>query len=351
MSRISLLILTAALLILAFYTSASPVENSLPEDLTRLMKREAVADPKLRNKNNKKTMRGKKNRKYFLNMRKGSRKRKNKGSKKKGGNRVSGRSINAKCIAQLTLSMRRWKDVVTNFQRQSKRITDNQKKGAGKSGKQDVFGPIASKLVTSGGGNKSSLTCGGSSTSEGARNITQLAKDLDKCEKSVNDSCNPANFPAADSSLVEECTSLTDKFAEDAQKCMVKSKDESTAAEGCTCWTDPALVQLTEDVNKCKVKEDMDAIKAQLKACTKAFGACRKLEDAAVETLSACTTDSATLTKKAASLSANKNALGNVKSKINGLTGSRNNGIQRAPATTCQGVITLVNTCRFRKYF
>ena len=109
--------------------------------------------------------------------------------------------------------------------------------------------------------------------------------------------------------------------------------------------------KLTEDVNKCKVKEDMDAIKAQLKACTKAFGACRKLEDAAVETLSACTTDSATLTKKAASLSANKNALGNVKSKINGLTGSRSSGIQRSPATSCQGVITLVNTCRFRKYF
>ena len=177
--------------------------------------------------------------------------------------------------------------------------------------------------------------------------LTKLAKDLADCEKLVNDSCHTDNFPTVNTTLIDECTTLTDKFVEEATKCLVKSKDETTAAEGCTCWTDPALVQLTEDVNKCKVKDGMDAIKAQLKACTKAFGACRKLEDAAVESLSACTADPAELTKKAAALSANKDALGNVKTKLNSLTGTRRTRVIRAPATTCAGVMDLVSTRKF----
>merc|ERR1712227_396324 len=340
-----------------FASSSAEEEKSLSEDVaaSRLV-REAAADPRKKKSRKAKKNRARKGGKNSRKARKGKKSkknRKNKGKKKnsrkarkgkKRKERVSGRSVDAKCIAQLTLSMRRWKDVVTNFQRQSKRITDNKSKGDGKSGKKGVFGPIASKLVSSGGGNKSALTCQGSSSSDGAVAITKLAKDLNDCEKSVNDSCNPANFPAHNETLVTECTTLTDKFAEEAQKCMVKSKDESTAAEGCTCWTDPALVQLTEDVNKCKVKDAMDAIKAQLKACTKAFGACRKLEDAAVESLSACTADPAALKKKAAALSANKDAMGNVKTKLTALTGTRRSRVIRAPATTCAGAMDLVST-------
>merc|ERR1712227_533424 len=340
-----------------FASSSAEEEKSLSEDVaaSRLV-REAAADPRKKKSRKAKKNRARKGGKNSRKARKGKKSkknRKNKGKKKnsrkarkgkKRKERVSGRSVDAKCIAQLTPSMRRWKDVVTNFQRQSKRITDNKSKGDGKSGKKGVFGPIASKLVSSGGGNKSALTCQGSSSSDGAVAITKLAKDLNDCEKSVNDSCNPANFPAHNETLVTECTTLTDKFAEEAQTCMVKSKDESTAAEGCTCWTDPALVQLTEDVNKCKVKDAMDAIKAQLKTCTKAFGACRKLEDAAVESLSACTADPAALKKKAAALSANKDAMGNVKTKLTSLTGTRRSRVIRAPATTCAGVMELVST-------
>ena len=69
---------------------------------------------------------------------------------------------------------------------------------------------------------------------------------------------------------------------------MKLSKEESKAVEGCACWTSDEVKKLTEDVNECKVKDDMDKIKAQLKKCTKAFGDCRKLEDQAVETMAQC---------------------------------------------------------------
>merc|ERR1712012_689235 len=325
----------ALFLFAVFSSSSAEEENSVSEDVSaaRLV-REASADPKKKKsrnsarrsrkgkrkakKNDKKSKKSKKsakkskksgkksrkNKKKSRKSKKSSKKsRKNRKNNKKGDERISSRAIDTKCVAQLTLSMRRWKDVVTNFQRQSKRITDNQNKGDGKSGKQSVFAPIASRLVSTGGGNSSALTCGGSSTSDGAVALTKLAKDLADCEKLVNDSCHTDNFPAANTTLIDECTTLTDKFVEEATKCLVKSKDETTAAEGCTCWTDAAL-----------------------------------------ESLSACTADPAELTKTAAALSANKDALGNVKTKLNSLTGTRRTRVIRAPATTCAGVMDLVST-------
>merc|ERR1712209_380366 len=100
-------------------------------------------------KSKKSGKKSRKNKKKSRKKKKSSKKsKKNRKNNKKGDERISSRAIDTKCVAQLTLSMRRWKDVVTNFQRQSKRITDNQNKGDGKSGKQSVFAPIASRLVS-----------------------------------------------------------------------------------------------------------------------------------------------------------------------------------------------------------
>ena len=142
---------------------------------------------------------------------------------------------------------------------------------------------------------------------------------------------------------------------------MVKSKDEATASDGCVCWTSDVMKQLTSDVDNCKVKDDMDKIKAQLKSCTKAFGACRKLEDEAVKKLSACTANPADLAAKAATLTKNKEGITNVKNKISSLTGSsarrpRFDQLQRirharAAATTCAGLIELIKKCMILSKF
>merc|ERR1712012_730313 len=132
----------------------------------------------------KKNKNGKKNRK---GRRKGKKNRKEKNNKK-GDKRMSGRVIDATCVTQLSLSMRRWKDVVTNFKRQSKRITDFRDKGSGKSKdeKLGIFAPVADKLVRLGGGNKSALQCGGSTTSEGAATLASLVTELTTCSININ---------------------------------------------------------------------------------------------------------------------------------------------------------------------
>merc|ERR1711933_425518 len=155
----------------------------------------------------------------------GNRRKNNKGTRK------STRTLDGMCIENAVTAMKRWKDVVTNFEKQKKRI-DKQSEIAGKkSGKQSVFGPIALKLVDLGGGNKSALTCSGSATSEGALQLTNLTSTLFDCEVLVNASCT-TDFPMPNMTFVDACVNATDLFKTLATECMTMSK-EATATEAC----------------------------------------------------------------------------------------------------------------------
>merc|ERR1712223_2235261 len=160
---------------------------------------------KNKTRKNKKGKKSKKNRKN-KNKRKNRKNRKSKKNKRKNnkGTRKSTRTIDGVCLESAVTAMRRWKDVVTNFEKQKKRI-DKQSEIAGKkSGKQSVFGPIALKLVDLGGGNKSALTCSGSATSEGALQLTNLTSTLFDCEVLVNASCT-TDFPMPNMTFVDAC--------------------------------------------------------------------------------------------------------------------------------------------------
>merc|ERR1712156_1333384 len=103
-----------------------------------------------KNRKNKNKRKNRKNRKTKKNKRKNRKNRKNRNKNRKNnkGTRKSTRTIDGVCLESAVTAMRRWKDVVTNFEKQKKRI-DKQSEIAGKkSGKQSVFGPIALKLVT-----------------------------------------------------------------------------------------------------------------------------------------------------------------------------------------------------------
>merc|ERR1711878_260031 len=151
-----------------------------------LKKRKNRKNKTRKNKKGKEKRKNRKNRKSKKNKRKNRKNRKNrnknKNRKNNKGTRKSARTIDGVWLESAVTAMRRWKDVVTNFEKQKKRI-DKQSEIAGKkSGKQSVFGPIALKLVDLGGGNKSALTCSGSATSERALQLTNLTSTLFDCE-------------------------------------------------------------------------------------------------------------------------------------------------------------------------
>merc|ERR1719150_1178849 len=170
--------------------------------------------------------------------RRNNKKRTNKKNKKSSkGTRKSARTVDGVCLENAMTVMRRWKDVVANFDKQKTRIEKQASIAGKKSGKQSVFGPIALKLVDLGGGNKSALTCSGSSTSEGALQLTNLTSTLFDCEVLVNASCT-TDFPMPNMTFVDACVNAIDLFKTLATECMTMSK-EATATEACACWSAP----------------------------------------------------------------------------------------------------------------
>merc|ERR1711876_115921 len=216
----------------------------------------------------------------------------------------------------------------------------------GKSGKQSVFGPIALKLVDLGGGNKSALTCSGSSTSEGALQLTNLTSTLFDCEVLVNASCT-TDFPMPNMTFVDGCVNATDLFKTLATECMTMSK-EATATEACACWSAPEMTMASEAVKDCKITE-VSAIAQGLKACKDAFSTCRKFEDEAVSSMAACSVSTDALKAKAAALSQSKTAMDAAASTVATITGNSRKvrGLargKRAAAADAAAFITLVTT-------
>ena len=56
--------------------------------------------------------------------------------------------------------------------------------------KKGAFEPITKKLIEIGGGNKTGLTCAGSSTSAGAEQLTNITTTLMECENEINATCS-----------------------------------------------------------------------------------------------------------------------------------------------------------------
>merc|ERR1712079_894622 len=74
-------------------------------------------------------------------------------NKRRKGIRQSARmgEIDGMCLESAVTAMKRWKDVVANFEKQKTRIEKQATIAGKKSVKQSAFGPIALKLVDLGG--------------------------------------------------------------------------------------------------------------------------------------------------------------------------------------------------------
>merc|ERR1712061_264655 len=160
---------------------------------------------------NRKNRKGKKSKKNKKGKRKGrknnrgkKRNNKNRGNRKNG-NGKSARTVNGKCLETMATGMSRWRLVVANFNKQKTRIAKQAEIAGKKGGKKSVFAPIALKLVDLGGGNKSALSCSGSTTSSGAKQLTNLTNTLFACEVAVNKSCS-TNFPKPNTTFIAACT-------------------------------------------------------------------------------------------------------------------------------------------------
>merc|ERR1711913_208164 len=307
---------------------------------------------------------GKKNsRKTRRKPRKGGKRRQKKGrrtgkrnNRKLGGRRRSGRqnststnstsstsSGGVACLSAAVKYMKQWKDVVGNFKRQNARSTKHSAVGDKKVGKKAEFLSVALRLVEAGGDNRSNLSCAGATGNDGAKQLQNLTKLLFDCEKEVNTSCNPANYPKLNTTLVSTCENLTKKFETEAETCMKKTVGKTTEAEyteACMCWEMSSFATMSGAVGDCKIQDAQKLITKQKTACTSAFAKCRKYEDEAVSVMATCTSSQDKLKAKAAALSNNNKTLTAAKEKMSSLAGTSTGRKLRATATTCAEVIS-----------
>lgn len=142
-----------------------------------------------------------------------------------------------------------YKDKVTNYEKQLKRIQKQNETGSGKSDKAGVFRPVVKRLVEAGGGNISAPACNGNSTAPGALQLVNLTRVLTSCEQSVNLSCHHTNLPQPNKTEVELCAATITDFKARVEVCL-----EQNATAACTCWLDGKLASDVEIVRSCDCK-------------------------------------------------------------------------------------------------
>ena len=119
-----------------------------------------------------------------------------------------------KCLETALKAMKMLKDNVANFDKQASRIEKQTKIAMKKADKQDAFTTLASTLVTIGGGNKAALSCSGSTSNDGAKQLKNLTDTLDMCMMKINSTCNTTSGAFADvnMTMVDECKNITGDF-------------------------------------------------------------------------------------------------------------------------------------------
>ena len=235
---------------------------------------------------------------------KGRKSKRGRKTKRKGGNRRKEMKTSARmedsdtCFEKSITIMRMWKDIISNFEKQSKRMEKQNGTGVSKAGKAGIFAPIALSLIETGGGDKSNLSCAGSIDNAGAKQLKNLTNVLTGCEADIKKMC--ASFSKPNMTKLAECKVLAEKFKTGAQKCLDISigADSESKDSACQCWTNATLDKTVQDAKMCKFPNEAKTIAEELKNCTKTFGKCRKYEDAVVTAISACSTNSGALTQK-----------------------------------------------------
>merc|ERR1712045_188056 len=99
------------------------------------------------------------------------------------------------CLISAMTYLNLTKTQVTNYLKQQGRIVAANKTGEKKNGKKGIFASTAQRIIRSGGGNSAALSCQGSTTSNGAMNLTSLATLLNGCEDKVKMACATESMP------------------------------------------------------------------------------------------------------------------------------------------------------------
>lgn len=254
--------------------------------------------------------------KKTINLSKDRPEMKNKGNsgRNSGDNKAS--TVNLTCLTTAIQLLKFQKDNVNNF---LARHTRQQKQNAlttKKQGKKGEFAEPAARLIQAGGGNKSNLTCGGSTTSTGAKQLLNLTDLLDGCADAIKDACTPPT--GINQTFMNECYEKSKGYNTTLSGCVTTALSGS---DPCSCFTDAKLVGAMKELKSCKGKDEAKMAAKARTTCLNQTRACNSYVELAGRLQYTCKYTADDLKKTLAQINANNATVAAAMAKVKALTG------------------------------
>lgn len=236
----------------------------------------------------------KKRKKIKAKSRKAKNSKKGKNSVRPQSRLVCGESqVNDTCLQNAVDALNFEKNQIQSFFKQKARIKNQNKTTGGKLGKKGEFEDAAKYLLQAIGGNLSAPTCGESGTANKARSAKSASdtyRTLLNCSSTIKEACTmPTHvFNATVAALQDTCAFTFNKSKTAADDCRTNKAYLTNGTAACACWVKAAIGIKIAKAQGCSATDTSKLVKASKNKCIKAFGVCKKAEDAAVGLIHTC---------------------------------------------------------------
>jgi len=224
-------------------------------------------------------------------------------------------SINLTCMTTALQLLKFQKDNVNNFLARHVRQQRQGALTAKKLNKKGEYAEPAARLIQAGGGNKSNMTCGGSTTSFGAQQLLNLTNLLDACPTLIKAACAP---PAINQTFMEDCFKKSTGYNTTLSGCVTAALK---GTDQCACFTDAKLVGAMTNLRPCKGKDEAKLAAASRTKCLNQMKACNGYVDIAGRLQYTCKYTAADLKATLAQVMANNASISAALAKVTELTG------------------------------
>jgi len=234
----------------------------------------------------------------------------------KSGNPKSNATVALTCLKTALQLLKFQKDNVNNFLARHVRQQRQNALSTKKKGKKGEYAEPAARLIQSGGGNKSNLTCGGSTTSEGAKQLLNLTDLLSGCSEKIHEACTPPS--GINQTFMSECYDKSKGYNTTLSECVTKGL---SGEDPCSCFMEPKLVGAMTNLRPCKGKDEAKLAAKQRTKCLNQMRACNGYVEKAGRLQYTCKYTTDDLKKTLAQITANNATVAAAMAKVKALTG------------------------------
>jgi len=236
--------------------------------------------------------------------------------KTKAGSAKSNATVALTCLKTALQLLKFQKDNVNNFLARHVRQQRQNALSSKKKGKKGEYAEPAARLIQSGGGNKSNLTCGGSTTSEGAKQLLNLTDLLSGCSEKIHEACTPPS--GINQTFMSECYDKSKGYNTTLSECVSKGL---SGEDPCSCFMEPKLVGAMTNLRPCKGKDEAKLAAKQRTKCLNQMRACNGYVEKAGRLQYTCKYTTDDLKKTLAQITANNATVAAAMAKVKALTG------------------------------